>query len=106
MAPAGFESAPRSRTTSFESGVRDDGIGIEPEVGQREGRVGDWELMGTRERTKRIGGKPGQLEDSKCGASAARATEVQLIFPASTAYSRWRRARFLGARKRKGAAHS
>jgi signal transduction histidine kinase len=79
--------------------VRDDGIGIEPEVLQREGRAGHWGLKGMRERTKRIGG---QLEVwSERGAG----TEVQLILPASIAYADGG-GRRSWLRKRKEAAHS
>jgi signal transduction histidine kinase len=61
--------------------VRDDGIGIEPEVVQGGGRAGHWGLKGIRERAKRIGG---ELEVwSERGAG----TEVQLILPASIAYA-------------------
>jgi len=61
--------------------VRDDGIGVDPEVLSREGRAGHWGLRGMRERAKRIGG---HLEVwSEHGAG----TEVELTVPASVAYA-------------------
>ncbi|HUI81289.1 MAG TPA: two-component regulator propeller domain-containing protein, partial [Bryobacteraceae bacterium] len=60
--------------------VRDDGIGIDPNVASQEGRAGHFGLPGMRERSKRIGG---QLEVwSEHGAG----TEVELTIPASIAY--------------------
>ena len=79
--------------------VRDDGIGIEPEVLQHEGRAGHWGLKGMRERARRLGG---QLELwSEHGAG----TEVQLTLPASIAYAEGG-GRGPWPRKRKEAAHS
>ena len=62
--------------------LRDDGIGIAPDVLRQEGREGHFGVDGMRERAKSIGGK---LEIwSELGAG----TEVELIVPGTVAYTR------------------
>src|SRR5262249_1562541 len=62
--------------------VRDDGMGIAPEVANRGARAGHWGLPGMRERAEKLGGK---LEVwSQHGAG----TEIALIIPGSIAYGK------------------
>jgi signal transduction histidine kinase/ligand-binding sensor domain-containing protein len=75
--------------------VRDDGIGIAPEVLQSQGRAGHWGLKGIRERTKRIGGQLGVWSERGAG------TEVELILPASIAYAEGGRRGFWLRKRRK-----
>jgi signal transduction histidine kinase/ligand-binding sensor domain-containing protein len=60
--------------------IRDDGCGIDPNI-LRAGRDGHWGLPGMRERARRIGG---QLTLS---SRAASGTEVELLLPASVAFT-------------------
>ena len=62
--------------------VRDDGVGLEPELASKGGREGHWGLLGMRERAKSIGGR---LEIwSERGAG----TEIGLVIPAAIAYAK------------------
>ena len=60
--------------------IRDDGCGVDPNI-LRAGRDGHWGLPGMRERARRIGG---QLTLS---SRAASGTEVELLLPASVAFT-------------------
>jgi signal transduction histidine kinase len=60
--------------------VRDDGIGIAPEVIDRGDRAGHWGLPGMRERAKSFGGKLEVWSEHGAGA------EIELIVPAAIAY--------------------
>ena len=60
--------------------IRDDGCGIDPNI-LHAGRDGHWGLPGMRERARRIGG---QLTLS---SRAASGTEVELLLPASVAFT-------------------
>ena len=60
--------------------VRDDGIGIDPNVVSQEGRMGHFGLRGMRERAKGIGGQLDVWSERGAG------TEVELTIPASVAY--------------------
>ena len=59
--------------------VRDDGIGIDPQV-LRDGREGHWGLAGMRERADRIGGL------LKISSSPGNGTEVRLSIPSGIAF--------------------
>jgi FixJ family two-component response regulator len=59
--------------------VRDDGIGIDPQV-LRDGREGHWGLAGMRERAERIGGL------LKISSSPRHGTEVMLSIPSRLAF--------------------
>jgi signal transduction histidine kinase len=59
--------------------VRDDGIGIDPEI-LRSGREGHWGLIGMRERAHRIGAT------LKLFSRAEAGTEVELAIPGHIAY--------------------
>jgi signal transduction histidine kinase/ligand-binding sensor domain-containing protein len=60
--------------------VRDDGIGIAPEVADHGARAGHWGLPGMRERAKSFGGKLEVWSERGAG------TEIKLIVPAAIAY--------------------
>ena len=62
--------------------VRDDGIGITPEVADRGPRAGHWGLPGLRERAKRFGGRLEVWSERGAG------TEIELIVPAAIAYGK------------------
>ena len=65
--------------------VRDDGIGVDPQIlhsGQREGH---WGLLGMRERSERLGGRLKVWSERNAG------TEVELRLSARTAYARRRK---------------
>jgi Histidine kinase-, DNA gyrase B-, and HSP90-like ATPase len=64
----------------FSLHVRDDGVGIEPDVIASGGRAGHWGLTGTRERATGFGGH--REIWSRPGAG----TEVALTVPAASAY--------------------
>jgi signal transduction histidine kinase/ligand-binding sensor domain-containing protein len=59
--------------------IRDDGIGIDPEILDK-GRLGHWGLRGIRERAQQIGAKLDLWSQAGAG------TEVQLTVPAAVAY--------------------
>jgi signal transduction histidine kinase/ligand-binding sensor domain-containing protein len=74
----------------FRISIRDDGIGITPEIMSRGFRIGHWGLPGMRERAKKLGG---HLDIwSRLGAG----TEIELRVPAAAAYVPKRRYRRLG----------
>ena len=60
--------------------VRDDGIGIDPQV-LRDGREGHWGLAGMRERAERIGGF------LNISSTPTNGTEVRLSIPSSIAFT-------------------
>jgi signal transduction histidine kinase/ligand-binding sensor domain-containing protein len=60
--------------------VRDNGIGIEPQILERGHRPGHWGLPGMRERGEEFGGYLQVWSDGKAG------TEVELRIPATVAY--------------------
>jgi ligand-binding sensor domain-containing protein/signal transduction histidine kinase len=61
--------------------VRDDGIGIDPNVLTRGQRAGHWGLPGIRERSESIGGRLKVWSETNAG------TEVELRIPAAVAYA-------------------
>ena len=60
--------------------VRDDGIGIPPEVAGQGARAGHWGLPGMRERAKSFGGKLEVWSEQGAG------TEIELTVPAAISY--------------------
>jgi ligand-binding sensor domain-containing protein/signal transduction histidine kinase len=60
--------------------MRDDGMGIAPEVAAQGARAGHWGLPGMRERAKSFGGKLEVWSEHGAG------TEIELIVPAAIAY--------------------
>ena len=84
--------------SGFHFHMRDDGIGIAPEVADQGARAGHWGLPGMRERAKRFGGRLEVWSEKGAG------TEIELIVPATIAYggSEARR-RFWFLRKKLGA---
>jgi signal transduction histidine kinase/ligand-binding sensor domain-containing protein len=76
--------------------VRDDGIGIDPEILKAGGRAGHWGLPGMRERVVRFGGKLEFWSDAGAG------TEAVLTVPGAAAYgaSKGGRLSFLRRKKR------
>lgn len=60
--------------------IRDDGCGVDPDI-LHAGRDGHWGLPGMRERARRIGGR------LTLSSRAAAGTEVELVLPASVAFS-------------------
>lgn len=60
--------------------IRDDGVGIDPQVLARGDRTGHWGLPGMRERASQIGGHLDVWSELGAG------TEVELTVPAATAY--------------------
>jgi signal transduction histidine kinase len=60
--------------------IRDDGIGMDPEILGKGGRPGHWGLLGIHERAKRIGARLDLWSEAGAG------TEVELTIPASAAY--------------------
>ena len=65
----------------FQLRIRDDGRGMDPGILVRDGREGHFGLRGMRERAKLIGGKLTIWSAEESG------TEVDLVIPASHAYS-------------------
>jgi signal transduction histidine kinase len=76
-----IEAEIRYDTRALRVRVRDDGIGIDPALLQRDGPAGHWGMKGMRERAKRIGGQLEVWSDHGAG------TEVELTVPGSTAYA-------------------
>jgi ligand-binding sensor domain-containing protein/signal transduction histidine kinase len=64
----------------FHLRVRDDGVGIEPDVLRRGTRAGHWGLQGMRERAESLGGRLEIWSEDRAG------TEVDLAIPARIAY--------------------
>jgi signal transduction histidine kinase len=62
--------------------IRDDGIGIDPQVLKEGARGGHWGLPGIRERAKLVGARLDFWSEAGAG------TEVQITIPASVAYLR------------------
>ena len=65
--------------------VRDDGIGVDPQILQRGQRAGHWGLPGMRERSEGLGGQLNVWSERNAG------TEVELRLSAKIAYARRRR---------------
>jgi signal transduction histidine kinase len=83
----------------FRLHIRDDGKGIDPAVLSRQGSEGHFGLGGMRERAALIGGKLVIWSEVDAG------TELELIVPASSAYTKARRVSWLtrvSVRKAKG----
>jgi signal transduction histidine kinase/ligand-binding sensor domain-containing protein len=70
--------------------VRDDGIGVDPQILARGQRPGHWGLPGMRERSESFGGHLHVWSEGNAG------TEVELRIPANIAYSAPRRSSFTG----------
>jgi signal transduction histidine kinase/ligand-binding sensor domain-containing protein len=70
--------------------VRDDGIGVDPQILARGQRPGHWGLPGMRERSEKLGGQLYVWSEKNAG------TEVELRIPADIAYSEPRRSSFAG----------
>ncbi len=66
--------------SEFQFHMRDDGIGIAPEVADQGARAGHWGLPGMRERAKRFGGRLEVWSEQGVG------TEIELSVPAAIAY--------------------
>jgi signal transduction histidine kinase/ligand-binding sensor domain-containing protein len=62
--------------------VRDDGIGMAPEVANQGARAGHWGLTGMRERAKSFGGKLEVWSEQGAG------TEIALTVPAAVSYGK------------------
>jgi signal transduction histidine kinase len=74
----------------FRISIRDDGIGIAPEIMNRGFRIGHWGLPGMRERAKKLGGHLDIWSRLDAG------TEIELRVPAAAAYVPKRKYRRLG----------
>ena len=70
--------------------VRDDGMGVDPQILRRGQRAGHWGLPGMRERSESFGGRLHVWSEGNAG------TEVELRIPAGIAYSVHRRSAFTG----------
>jgi signal transduction histidine kinase len=68
--------------------VRDNGVGIDPQILEAGRRPGHWGLVGMRERASCIGGV------LKIWARAGTGTEIELIVPATIAYAQAHRPRW------------
>jgi signal transduction histidine kinase/ligand-binding sensor domain-containing protein len=68
------------RDTELSVRVRDDGVGIDPQILARGRRPGHWGLPGMRERSESLGGQLHVWSESNAG------TEVELRIPAEIAY--------------------
>jgi signal transduction histidine kinase/ligand-binding sensor domain-containing protein len=68
--------------------VRDDGVGIDPQILARGRRSGHWGLPGMRERAETLGAQLFVWSERKAG------TEIELRIPANIAYSEPRRSLF------------
>ncbi len=62
--------------------VRDDGIGMDPQILARGHRPGHWGLPGMRERSEKLGGRLQVWSERNAG------TEVELRLPAQVAYAK------------------
>jgi signal transduction histidine kinase len=74
--------------------IRDDGIGIDPQILSRGRRTGHWGLPGMRERSETLGGQLNVWSERNAG------TEVELRIPADIAYSNPRRSSFARLKNR------
>jgi signal transduction histidine kinase/ligand-binding sensor domain-containing protein len=74
--------------------VRDDGVGIDPQILARGRRSGHWGLTGMRERSETLGGQLHVWSERNAG------TEVELRIPAEIAYSEPRRSLFTRLKNR------
>jgi len=77
-----IEAAITYADSEFFLHIRDDGIGIDPAVGNQGTRDGHWGLPGMRERAKSFGGKLEIWSEKGAG------TEIALTVPASVAYGK------------------
>jgi ligand-binding sensor domain-containing protein/signal transduction histidine kinase len=84
----------------FRLRIRDDGIGIAPEILNAGARAGHWGLPGVRERAKLVGAKLDFWSDARAG------TEVQVTVPASVAYLNSRNPRLLGLFRKPPRSHA
>jgi signal transduction histidine kinase/streptogramin lyase len=80
----------------FRLRIRDDGIGIAPEVLSEGARSGHWGLPGVRERARLVAAKLDFWSEAGAG------TEVQLTVPASVAYVKPGEGRVFGLFRRTG----
>jgi signal transduction histidine kinase len=71
--------------TELRMRVRDDGLGIDPEILARGQKAGHWGLLGMRERIETLGGHLNVRSERSAG------TEIELRIPANIAYSEPRR---------------
>jgi nitrate/nitrite-specific signal transduction histidine kinase len=70
--------------------VRDNGIGIEPQVLET-GRIGHWGFAGMRERAERMGAKISILSRLVSGTEIILAITLSLVDPRGGKESFWRR---------------
>lgn len=75
--------------------VRDDGVGIDPQILEAGRRPGHWGLVGMRERAHCIGGQ--LMIWARSGAGMG--TEIELVVPAAIAYAPSRRRRWAWFRR-------
>ncbi|GGA42031.1 sensor histidine kinase [Dyella nitratireducens] len=74
--------------------IRDDGVGIDPQILDAGHRPGHWGLVGMRERAGAIGGR------LLIRASAGAGTEIELVVPAGIAYAHPRQSRWMWFKQR------
>jgi signal transduction histidine kinase len=72
--------------------LRDNGVGIDPQILARGQKPGHWGLLGMRERTQYLGGHLDVWSEKNAG------TEIELRIPADIAYSKPRRPASRGLR--------
>jgi signal transduction histidine kinase len=92
-----IEAELRFESRQFRVHVRDDGIGIDPEI-LTAGRAGHWGLAGMRERANQLGGKFDLWSQPGAG------TEAVLTVPAAAAYGASNGGRFSFLRRKKAGA--
>jgi signal transduction histidine kinase len=80
--------------------IRDDGIGIDPQVLSKGARAGHWGLPGVRERAKLIGAKLDFWSEEGAG------TEVQVTVPAPVAYPKSTDIRIFGLFRKTEKSHA
>jgi signal transduction histidine kinase/streptogramin lyase len=73
--------------------IRDDGVGIDPQVLARGRRTGHWGLPGMRERSETLGGQLFVWSERNAGS------EIELRIPADIAYTEPRRSAFTRLKK-------
>jgi signal transduction histidine kinase len=76
-----IETEIRFGETEFRVRVRDDGVGLEPEILREGRRAGHWGLPGMRERSEIIGGRLSVWSERNAG------TEVELCISAAIGYA-------------------